>query len=127
VPLFSHSETNLNAIFPFNKMYKILIGLVQPVKINGHKFMAKMDTGARYNSISKDLANSIGLGPVIKVVNVRSSFGTEERGMVKAKLEIAGIEYDTNFNLAERSHLRYPILLGLEILKKGFIIDPSLK
>jgi len=58
--------------------------------------------------------------------NVTSSFGQkQERFIVKLKVEIDGRLYEENFTLADRSAMRYPILLGRTLLKGRFIVDVS--
>ena len=33
-------------------------------------------------------------------------------------------EFKTDFTLADRSDMKYPVLIGQNILSKGFLIDP---
>jgi len=106
---------------------KRILGLVEHVKINGHPVLAKIDTGAKYNSVSSNLARKLNLGPVVRRVRIKSSHGYSKRDVVRAKLSIKGKNIKALFNIAERSHLTYPVLIGIRTLKKGFLIDPSKK
>lgn len=108
-------------------MDKITIGLIEKVKINNHEFLAKIDTGANKNSICLEIAEKLKLGPVIKTIIVRSSNGIERRPIIKAELEICNQKFNTIFNISDRKKMRYPVLIGQNTLKKGFLIDPSKK
>ena len=108
---------------------KKIIGLSEKVKIQGRdKVMdvqAKIDTGATKSSIDFELASQLKLGPVIKTKLVKSASGNALRPVVKVDLTISGKEVNAEFTLADRNHLRYQILVGQNILNKGFLIDPS--
>jgi len=59
---------------------------------------------------------------------VRNSSGKEEkRYVIKTKITIFGRKIRTEFSLANRRKMRYPILLGRKLLKGRFIIDVSKK
>lgn len=103
----------------------ITIGLIEKVKINGKTFLAKIDTGADWCSLDKTLAKELDITKVIKTTSIKSSHGKSIRPVVQASLEIKGKKFKVNFNLADRSNLKYPILIGNSILKKGFIIEPK--
>jgi hypothetical protein len=47
------------------------------------------------------------------------------RPVVNAEITIKGTKIKTTFNIANRKKLKYPILIGREIIKQGFLIDPS--
>lgn len=111
---------------------KTLIGLTEKVKIIGPKketfVVMRIDTGADICSIDMKLAGSIGLGPVERLKKIKSAHGIKHRPVVRAALEIKGRRFKKiRFTLADRSHLRYRALIGKNILKKGFLIDPSIK
>ena len=111
-----------------NAMSKTVIGITEKVKIIGIKekeVIAKIDTGADSNSISLKLASELQLGPIIKTIRVKISNGYERRAVVKAKLRIKNRRIIALFNITDRSHLKYPVLIGKRTLKKGFLIDPS--
>lgn len=106
-------------------MEKTVVGLVEKVKINGKEVKAKIDTGAHHNSICKELFEKLNLGPVIGKVSIKSATGKQERPVVNAELEIKGRKLKTKFNIANRKHLTYPVLIGLDVLKQGFLVDAS--
>jgi len=103
----------------------ITIGLIEKVKINGKEILAKIDTGADRCSLDKTLAKEMGLNNIVKTMQVKSSHGKSIRPVVQASLEIKGKKFKANFNLADRSNLKYPVLIGNSILKKGFVIKPQ--
>lgn len=59
---------------------------------------------------------------------IRNSFGEgEERYVIKTKVQVFGKIYYTEFTLANRQEMRYPILLGKKFLENKFLVDVSLK
>ena len=63
-----------------------------------------------------------------KEKKVKSSFGhTEYRYVIKCKVLIFGKKFETEFTLADRIQMRYPILLGRKLLRRRFIVDVSRK
>lgn len=59
---------------------------------------------------------------------VRNSSGKEEkRYVIKTKITIFGKKIRTEFSLANRRKMRYPILLGRKLLNKRFLVDVSQK
>lgn len=57
---------------------------------------------------------------------VKSSNGaTEERYKIKTEIKIFGKKYPILLTLAERTDMRFPVLLGRNFLKKKFIVDVS--
>jgi len=111
--------------------HKLIIGLSTPVLLFGKKkkkeVVAKVDTGATKTSIDITLAKELGLGPELKKTIVKSAHGTRHRSVVLLELSIGGEIIETEATLADRAHLKYPLLLGVNVLKKGFLIDPSKK
>jgi len=109
---------------------KTIIGLVEPVKITGpsgksRTVLARIDTGATKSSIDVRLAALLELGPILKTKIVKSASGKGRRAVVEAKLAIADKESKIEFTLADRSDMKYHILLGQNIVSKGFLIDPG--
>jgi len=102
-----------------------ILGLVEEVAINGIKLKAKVDTGADRNSVDKSLIGRLNLKPTGKKVTIKSSNGAIKREIYTGELEIKGKKFNTVFTVADRSHLKYDVLIGKNILKEGFIIDPS--
>ncbi len=104
---------------------EIILGLVEKVKINGKEVLAKIDTGADHCSLDKTLAKELNLNNIIKTTKIRSAHGKSIRPVIEADLEIKNKKFKAFFTLADRSNLKYPVLIGLDILKKGFIIKPK--
>lgn len=106
-------------------MEKIIVGLVEKVKIKGKEVEARMDTGAEHSSIDQELASELKLGPVLKTILIRSASGKTNRPVVEAELEIKGKLIKSRLNIANREDMKYKILIGQNILKNGFLVDPS--
>lgn len=108
---------------------KTIIGLAEKVNIQydgGKKnVIAKIDTGATKSSIDTNLAAELKLGPVIKSKLVKSAHGSKLRPIIEATIELAGKKIKSEFTLADRAHMKYRILIGQNILKDGFLIDPT--
>ena len=57
---------------------------------------------------------------------VRSSSGhTEERYIITTAIVLFGQEIETSFSLADRSVMKYPLLLGRRVLQRRFVVDVS--
>lgn len=108
---------------------KTVIGLIEKIKIihkKGKKtLLAKIDTGATKSSMDSRLAAELQLGPVIKTKLVKSAHGNKLRPVIEAEIELAGKTKKTEFTLADRIHMKYHVLIGQNILKHGYLIDPS--
>lgn len=113
-------------------MGKVVIGLTEKVQIRGKKnrkktLTAKIDTGATKSSMDARLAAGMQLGPVIKTKLVKSAHGNRLRPVIEADIRIAGKRIKAEFTLADRIHMKYHVLIGQNILKHGFLIDPRKK
>jgi hypothetical protein len=112
-------------------MSKIVLGAREEIVIKGKsgekKVMARIDTGAKTCSIDMALAEEIGIGPVMSVKKVWSSNGDSVRSVVEAKIVLGGRELVSEFTMIDRSHMRYPVLIGRRVLEDGFVVDPSKK
>ncbi|MFH1591912.1 MAG: RimK/LysX family protein [Candidatus Woesearchaeota archaeon] len=106
-------------------MEKIVLGLIEKVRINGVELKAKIDTGADRSSICRSMVDELNLEPTGKKVKVRSSHGETKREVYSANLEIKGKILKTEFTIIDRNNLNYGILIGKNTLKHGFLIDPS--
>ncbi len=109
---------------------KIVIGLIEPVviysKTEGKKtIMAKIDTGASKSSIDVNLASQLRLGPIIRSKLVKSASGNKVRPVIETEIELADKRSKEEFTLADRWHMKYRVLIGQNILKHGYFIDPS--
>jgi len=108
---------------------RAIIGMAETVTIySGMKrrtVQARVDTGAAKSSIDIHLAGELGIGPAIKHAMVKSASGGSVRPVVRITLNISGKLITALFTLASRHHLKYDVLIGRNVLKKGqFLIDP---
>ena len=86
---------------------------------------ARIDSGATKSSIDIALAEQLGLGPVIGEKTIRNAHGRATRKLIEVSFELAEKTITEKFTLADRSSLRFPVLIGRNVLKKGFLIDPE--
>lgn len=108
------------------------IGIVEEVLVIGPKgkipVFAKIDTGAARTTLDTDLVAKAGLGPVMDHVRIRASAANapEKRDVVRAKVIIAGREFDVAVAVTDRKDMRYHMIVGMDILRdSGFLVDPS--
>lgn len=91
------------------------------------KKKAKVDTGAFRTTISYDLARKVGIDIIEDIIEerrVRSALGEEIRSVVPFVFYLKGEKIETEVFLADRSQMKYEMIIGRRDLKK-FIIDPS--
>ncbi len=131
---------------------KVIIGRNERVslpELNFFNIDAKIDTGARGNSIHCDdiylkdehtvhfkllddnhpdyCEQHIEM-PVYKIKKVKSSNGeVEERIVVKTEIELLGQVYETELSLTNRKKMTYPMLIGRRYLQGRFIVDVSME
>lgn len=86
---------------------------------------ARIDTGAGVSSIDVKLAAQLKLGPISSYKKVRSANGETLRPIVEAKLVISGEEYSQKFTVANRSSMKYKVLIGRDLLEQGFTVDTT--
>lgn len=113
----NNSENQLNN--------KVIINSVESIKIKGNDFLARIDTGATRNSISREIVEKLKLGPVVDKVEVRNAHGTTIRDIIFLEVELAGVKTKSKFNVSNRSSMKYLVLVGRNLLKKGFLVDCS--
>lgn len=122
---------------------KTIIGseeFVSLPELNVKTIHARVDTGAATSSLGvkwikeEEGVVSCLLNKQIVTFNnfrkkvIKSSFGhTEERYVVKILIDVLGRKVRTNFTLADRSKMKFPVLLGRKLLKGKFIVDVDLK
>ena len=113
---------------------RVLIGPVEYVKVIGHhgeaRVKGKIDTGASRTSVDVWLAANIGLGPTVDVAKVKSALASQvrTRPLVRGVVEVGGIKFALPVTVNDRSVMRYPVLIGMDILRSGsFLIDPTKK
>ncbi len=109
---------------------KTVIGLTEKVVIKSpqgkeKEVSARIDTGATTSSIDVGLAADLKLGPILKSKFIKSASGQGLRAVVRASITLEDKEVETEFTLADRSNMKYDVLVGQNILTKGFLIDPS--
>ncbi|MFA6088543.1 MAG: RimK/LysX family protein [Candidatus Woesearchaeota archaeon] len=86
--------------------------------------LAKVDTGADCSSIDKSIYDTLH-SAIISSKKIRSASGTDRRDVTQLKVRIKEKELFGNFNIADRSMMKFKMLIGKNILKEGFLIDPS--
>ena len=113
-------------------MDRVTIGLTEVVTVYGRegrkkKVKAKIDTGATRSSIDAVLAAMLQLSPLITFKLIKSASGKNLRPLMKVKVRIKGKQITSEMTIADRGEMKYPVLIGQNMLKKGFLIDPSKK
>ncbi|HDD46432.1 MAG TPA: hypothetical protein ENG42_03070 [Candidatus Aenigmarchaeota archaeon] len=110
---------------------KQVVGLVEKIKIVGNdkaiETLALMDTGAIRTSIDMSLAAEAKLGPIVGIEKIKQSSTkrSTKRPIVEAIIELKGKRFKKKVNLQDRSHMRYLAIIGRDILKGNFIVDPE--
>lgn len=108
---------------------RTIVGLVEEVTLHhdgrDDKVMARIDSGAERSSVDVNLASKLQLGPVVASRVVKSANGAKLRPIVKVTVEIGGKSVTDTFSLSDRTHMKYKVLIGQNILRKGFLIDPN--
>lgn len=105
-----------------------ILGVIEKITIYGEKkkkvILAKIDTGAYRTSIDVDLVHELGLDLHDKTVHIRSGTGRQKRRTARVRFKLRGKEVKSLVTYTERSHLRFPIIIGRKDIK-GFLVDPS--
>ena len=110
-------------------------------ELNVNMIHARVDTGAATSSLGVKwvkeeegviscllLNKQVVTFDSFKKKIIKSSFGhTEERYVVKILINVLGRKVRTNFTLADRSKMKFPILLGRKLLKGKFMVDVDFK
>ena len=102
---------------------KNTLGLIEKVKVKGRtskEVQALVDTGAKLTSVDIKLAAETGIGPVIRATKIKSASkdsGTR-RPVLRATIEVGG-----KVNIADRSRMAFPVLIGRNILTGNFLVD----
>lgn len=117
-----------NIVIQYKK--KTVVGLVEPVKVTGptgrsREVLARIDSGATKSSVDVRLAAELSLGPILKAKIVKSASGKSLRPVVEAKVVFADKEFKSEFTIADRADMKYSMLIGQNILNKGYLIDPT--
>lgn len=120
---------------------KISIGLVEDVILLPWKVKlpARIDTGAAMSSLdAREIQidnNTVSFKlppkykglqlrlPIVDWQNIRSAEAREKRPVVEIDLCIGPKLVRARVNLNDRSRVKYPLLIGRNVLKKTFVID----
>lgn len=106
---------------------RTVVGLVEEIMILDHtplNLKARIDTGATRSSIDENIAKKLNTKEAGSTT-VKSSHGTTKRKLVKLTIILGGKRVAGLFTLFDRNHMTYPALIGQNILKQGFVIDPQ--
>ena len=108
---------------------RTVLGLIENICILGKtkhriRLTARIDTGATKSSLDSAIAKELSLGPIVKTKLIRSAHGHSFRPMINVNIIVGGKRVRGQFSLADRGHMKYKALVGQNILKKGFLIDP---
>jgi len=106
-----------------------VIGINEPIEIidgknEKYSTMAKIDTGAYRTSICKTLAHQLELDKIVRYKKVRSAIGSEERPIIEFSFILDKRLVLTEAFVADRSELKYDIIVGRKDLKR-FLVDPA--
>lgn len=108
---------------------RTIVGLTEEIEIlQGEKrerVLVRIDSGATKSSIDLALASKLQLGPIVESKIIKSANGAKLRPMIEVTINLHGKEITDRFTLADRSHMKYKVLIGQNILKRGFLIDPQ--
>lgn len=130
-------------IFFTNLFSKEILGEIDKFNLplfNLNNIEARIDTGAKTSSIhatnieiiENKYVKFLVLGkyeffePIYKIQEVKSSNGEKsKRVFIKNKIEIFDKDYEIILSLNDRKNMKFPLLIGRELLEKGFIVDVS--
>ncbi|MCF7871553.1 RimK/LysX family protein [Candidatus Woesearchaeota archaeon] len=108
---------------------KTILGMAEFITIKGKDkrkqliLPARIDTGATRSAIHTEFVKELQLGPVIKARKVKNANGTTVRPVIEVELIIKNKTLREEFTVADRTHMKYPVLIGRNILKHDFLID----
>ncbi|MGI8420633.1 MAG: sugar-transfer associated ATP-grasp domain-containing protein [Candidatus Levyibacteriota bacterium] len=117
---FSEKVSTAPRILPV--VYPVFIKTKDRIK----EIQAKLDTGAYRSSIDQELAKELGLQINKEKVFVQSASGRAYRPTTRLSFQLAGKKINnTLISVVNRSHLKYPMIVGRVDLK-GFLIRPEI-
>lgn len=88
-------------------------------------YLAKLDTGAYRTSLDEKLVQELGLEVLNRQILIKSASGVSTRKAVKVKFTLHGRVITSVATIVDRSHLKYPLIVGRKDLT-GFLINPAL-
>lgn len=115
---FSEKVSTSPQILPV--IYPVFIKTKDTIK----EIKAKLDTGAYRSSIDKALAEELNLEIEKEKVFIKSASGQAYRPTTKISFQLAGKKINSQVTVVNRSHLKYPMIVGRVDLK-GFLIKPD--
>jgi len=115
---FSEKVSTSPQILPV--IYPVFIRTKDAIK----EIKAKLDTGAYRSSIDKALAEELNLEIEKEKVFIKSASGQAYRPTTKLSFQLAGKKINSQVTVVNRSHLKYPMIVGRVDLK-GFLIRPD--
>ena len=105
----------------------------------GIRLPARIDTGAAHSSLDareltiKDNVAEFKLPakysgrqlrlPIIKWQTIRSAESKEQRPVVEIELCVGPKHLRSRVNLNDRSKVKYPLIIGRDILRENFVVD----
>lgn len=102
-------------------VYPVFIKTQDTIK----EIKAKLDTGAYRSSIDITLAKELNLPIDKERVFIKSASGQAYRPTAKLSFQLAGKKITSQVTVINRSHLKYPMIVGRVDLK-GFLIRPEI-
>ncbi len=88
-------------------------------------YLAKLDTGAYRTSLDNRLVDELQLKVLDRQILIKSASGVNTRKAVKVNFTLHGRQINSVATIVDRSHLKYPLIVGRKDLK-GFLINPDL-
>ena len=91
------------------------------------RLIAKVDTGADRTSIDEKIARRLNLlqkDNIVEIKHVQSGLGKQKRKIINLQYQIKGKTIQTQASVTDRTHLKYPMLIGVKDMK-GFWVDPD--
>ncbi len=108
---------------------KTVLSVVEQVDVQGTKasrsVLARIDTGASVSSIDAVLAEELGSGGKIREKAVRNAQGVYNRPVHIFTIMLKGKSIQGEFTIANRKNMKYPLLIGRNILIHDFVIVPG--
>ena len=143
------SLVSLSVLAPFFLFIPGMVGAEEKVVIGGVedvillpwrlKLPARIDTGAAKSSLdAQELRVQDDLVefklprkyggmqfrlPVVEWRHIRTPEGLERRPVVELEICLGSKRFRTQVNLADRSMVKYPLILGRNFLKENFVVD----
>jgi len=106
-----------------------VLSVIEPITIvSGNarrEYRAKLDTGAYRTSLDTSVIEDLKLPLLTRKFKTISATGREVRQGVKVNMILAGRRITTIASVAERSHLKFPIIIGRRDLR-GFYVNPAI-